>query len=146
MSQQRLTERLSSYWSMHRNEGICPEFQRISKASIADVWPSCLVIKLQPSGESGLARYQFAEIGELARSIFKDDPTGQYFTTNMKVMPAARLIRRIGELEVTSEPLMDEGQFVNEKNKIVKFRSCLLPFGSNGKVTHVLAGLSWREF
>ena len=44
------------------------------------------------------------------------------------------------------KPLVDIGQFISENNKVVKFRSCLLPFGKDGVVTHVLAGLSWREF
>lgn len=146
MIQQRLTERLISHWKLLKKSEYCPDFSRLNASAISDIWPSCLVIKEQPKGESPVTLYQFVEIGEKALSIFPENPVGTHFTANMKVMPAARLMRRVSELTVTGEPLLDDGQFVNEKHKVVKFRSCLVPFGTQERVTHVVVGLSWREF
>lgn len=144
--QQRLTERLISHWKLIKEAESCPDLSKLSRQAIADIWPSCVTIKTQPVVEGAVPKFQFSEVGTLARSLFKDDPTGQYFTINVKVMPAARLIKRVVELTPTSEPIVDEGQFVNEKSKVVKFRSCLVPFGNVAGITHVVVGLSWREF
>ena len=43
-------------------------------------------------------------------------------------------------------PLLDTGQFVSETSKVIKFRSCLLPFGTEERITHVVVGFSWREY
>lgn len=91
-------------------------------------------------------RYLYSEIGRNVESVFSYNPLNTYFSTSMQIMPAAKLMRRMDTLTVHSEPVIDEGHFVNEKSKTIKFRSCLLPFGSNGQLTHVLVGLSWREF
>lgn len=146
MIQQRLTERLISQWKLLKDPDHCPDFSKLNRAVIADIWPNCLIIKAQPKADGSEPQYQYTEIGSKAESIFPENPVGKYFTANARVMPAARLMRRMAELTVQSEPLIDDGQFVNEKNKVVKFRSCLVPFGVNGTITHVLIGLSWREF
>lgn len=146
MLEKRLTERLITHWTSLKNGEHCPDFSKMSLAPIADVMPSCLIIKVQPIAESTSARYLYIEIGRKAESVFARSPLNTYFSTNMQIMPAAKLMRRMDELTVHSAPIIDEGHFVNEKSKTVKFRSCLLPYGSNGQLTHVLIGLSWREF
>ncbi len=146
MIQQRLIERLISHWDLLKKSGNAPEFSRLNISSLIDIWPSCLVVREQPRGENGVPLYQFVEVGDKLLSIFPDNPVGSYFSSNMKVMPAARLMRRMSELTIDGAPLVDEGQFVNQMSKVVKFRSCLVPFGTNDKITHVVVGLSWREF
>jgi hypothetical protein len=56
------------------------------------------------------------------------------------------VVRKASEVLANPVPLVDMGQFINAGNKVVKYRSCLLPFGTGNKVTHIIAGLSWREF
>ncbi len=146
MLQQRLTERLISQWRIWRENDNCPDISKLNKAALADIWESCLLIKAQPGSDSGALRYQYMDVGSNALKIFKENPIGLYFTPSQKVMPAARLMRRLEELTPQSEPLMDDGQFVNEKSRVVKFRSCLVPFGTPTQITHVIVGLSWREY
>lgn len=146
MIQQRLTERLIAQWNLLRTNNHCPDFSKLNRGSIADIWPSCLVIRTQPKADSATPTYQYAEVGSKAETIFKENPIGQYFIPNAKIMPAARLMLKVVDLTIESSPIIDDGQFVNDKQRIVKFRSCLLPFGSSERITHVVVGLSWREF
>lgn len=146
MLEKRLTERLITHWNSLKKEEYCPEFSRISLAPIADLMPNCLLMRAQPLAESLAIRYLYSEIGDKAAAVFFRNPLNTHFSTSMQIMPAARLMRRMDELTIRSEPIVDEGHFVNERSKTIKFRSCLLPFGSNGQLTHVLVGLSWREF
>jgi hypothetical protein len=71
---------------------------------------------------------------------------GEVFTTKQRHYPAARIMARLEEVWSNPAPLYDEGQFVSPTHKTVKFRSCLLPFGQGEEVSHILVGLSWREF
>ena len=71
---------------------------------------------------------------------------GQTFGPGHNQFPVAVLIRKIHLVFANPAPLVDMGQFVSERGKIIKYRSCLLPFGTQGVVTHIVVGLSWREF
>jgi hypothetical protein len=88
----------------------------------------------------------FYTVGEKVRTLYTRDMTGQTINTGQKHFQGAALIKKIADVITKPEPLFDQGQFVNERSKIVKYRSCMLPFGVDNKVTHVVIGLSWREF
>jgi hypothetical protein len=69
------------------------------------------------------------------------------FTSHFRNFPGARIVRKMDDVVKTLSPLTDSAQFVNEQNKVVKCRSCLLPFGNKqGRVTHVVLALSWKDF
>lgn len=104
------------------------------------------MLEIQPSVEGAPAKFKFKEMGPKAASLFDKDPTGEYYSSGAKVIPAARIMRKLNEIFGHNAPLYDEGQFVTQKNKVVKFRSCIVPFGRDGRVTHAVVGLSWREF
>lgn len=146
MIQQRLVDRLTQYWDHLRKDAPIPEFSSFSKSAIQDIWDSCIIMTAQPTAEGGLPQFQFKELGSKVRALFPNDPIGQYFTAGAKVFPAARIMRRLPDVYRVPPPIIEESQFVTDKSKIVKFRSCLVPFGRDGKVSHVLVGLSWREF
>ena len=99
-----------------------------------------------PYGEANSTIYTYQYIGKNAKKAFGKDLTGEVFSQKFKYFPAARITQRLDECVATSLPIYDEGQFINEKDKLIKFRSCLLPFGTKkGKVTNILLGLSWIE-
>mgnify|MGYP000247503108 CR=1 FL=1 len=146
MLQQRLTDRLVKYWENLRKEGETPDYALFNKMAIQDIWDGCIVMQAQPVAAGAAPRFQFREMGEKTLSLFAQDPTNQYFSVGARVFPAARIMRRLPEVIASPGPLVDEGQFVTEKSKVVKFRSCLVPFSKEGKITYVVVGLSWREF
>ena len=145
MMDKRLTTRLTDYWNLLKKDSVLPEYSKFNNAAIADIWPSCFMLAVQPSTEK-TRNYKYVSIGDKLVTLYGEDVTGNYVNSKQRHFKGAAIIKHVDKVTDGQEPLYDSGQFVNNKNKIVKFRSCLLPFGNHNGVTHVLAGLSWREF
>jgi hypothetical protein len=143
----RLTDRLTNYWTLLRKDNVMPEFAQFNRSAISDIWQQCILFTVQPAVAGKPATVNFYMVGESTKSIYSGDMTGHAVSASMKHMQGASIVKRVDEIIAAPQALYDQGQFVNEKSKVVKYRSCLLPFGSkDGRVTHILAGLSWREF
>lgn len=142
----RLTTRLITYWERIRKEENLPEIGRLNPAALDDVWPFCFRLTVEKSTQAAKT-YRYDYVGTKITEIYGKNLTGQYATAQLKSIPGASVLKRMDELVLTGKPLEDEGQFINEKSKIVKYRACLLPFGTekNG-VTQIVAGLSWKVF
>lgn len=142
----RLNDRLTTYWNMLRKDAPVPEFVQFNIAAIEDIWSQCVLFVVNPTAPGAPANVNFYTVGDKVQALY-GNVAGRSVATTQRHFQGAAIIKRVGEVIATPAPLYDEGQFVNEQSKMVKYRSCLLPFGSKeGKVTHVVAGLSWREF
>lgn len=141
----RLNDRLTSYWNLLRKEEPLPEFVRFNVAAIEDLWSQCVLFTVQPSAPGQPPAVNFYQVGEKVKALY-GNVAGRSMATSQRHFQGATIVQRVGEVIAAPAPLYDEGQFVNDKSKVVKYRSCLLPFGNKDKVTHVVAGLSWREF
>ena len=103
------------------------------------------MVSLVPSSKGGQYRYDY--MGPLLVDAYGRDMTGQQVQSRQKDFPGGRILEKMDALVLQPTPVQDEGQFVNDKHKIVKYRSCLLPLGSHqGDVTHIVAGISWKAF
>ncbi len=145
MQEKRLTTRLTTYWDMLRKKDIMPDFATLNSAALQDVWHNCIVLKLEPGTDNENRRYYVHAVGDNIIHMYGDDPSGQYLTPKQRQFQAAKVITKAHEILDNPQPLFDEGKFVNTRSKVVKYRSVVIPFG-NTEVTHLLAGLSWREF
>ena len=146
MIEHRLSERLTGYWNTLRRDLQMPDFGHFNASAIEDIWQQCVLFTVSPEVENKPHVLNFHQIGERVRSIYGNDMLGRSFNTSQRYFAGAAIMRRVEDIIATPTPMNDVGQFINERSKVVKFRSCLLPFGRNGKVSHVVAGLSWREF
>lgn len=146
MYENRLSERLTSYWNNIRKDLLMPDFSHFNSSAIDDIWQQCVLFTVQPALTGQTPNVSFYQMGDLARKAYGQDMTGKTFNPNHKHFQGAAIVRRVDDLIASPSPLNDAGQFINERSKLVKYRSCLLPFGRDGKVTHIIAGLSWREF
>jgi hypothetical protein len=147
MSEQRLVERLTKYWDGLRKDANIPEFSQFNISAVEDIWGQCVLFSMQPTVGGKAPSVNFQQVGEKVKLLYGQDMTGSVVNANQKHLQGATLVRKLGEVVHTPSPIYDSGQFVNERSKVVKYRSCLLPFGNrDGKVTHIVAGLSWREF
>ena len=142
----RLTDRLTSYWTLLKRESVMPEFAQFNLSAISDIWQQCVLFTVQQGTGGAPHSVNFYMLGDQVKNLYGGDMSGRSMYPGMKHFQGAAIVRRVNELIENPQPIYDQGQFVNEKSKIVKYRSCLLPFGKDGKVTHVMAGLSWREF
>lgn len=145
MHEQRLTDRLTNYWNLVRKDDPVPDFARFNISAIEDVWQQCILFTVQP-GQSGNHNVNFYNVGQKVRSIYGANMLGHTVSSSQKHFQGASIVRKVDDIIANPAPLYDEGQFVNDKGKVIKYRSCLLPFGTKGRITHIVAGLSWREF
>lgn len=146
MLEHRLSERLTSYWNNLRKDLDMPDFGHFNASSIEDIWQQCVLFTVSPEVGNKPYVLNFYQIGDRLRSIYGNDMVGRSFNTGQRHFQGAAIVRRVEEIISKPAPMNDMGQFINERSKVVKYRSVLLPFGRDGRVTHVITGLSWREF
>lgn len=146
MEQHRLADRLVSYWNNTRKDEKLPPFAKFNASAIADIMPQCVLFTIIPGAAGKPATVSFYQIGEGLKSIYGSNLVGTSVMVSQRHFQGASIVKRIEDVLADPQPISDQGQFVTGTGKVVKYRSCLLPFGSNGQVTHVIAGLSWREF
>ena len=142
---QRLIDRLTTYWNLLRRDEPVPDFAKFNISAIEDLWSQCVLFTVQPSATDQSPVVNFYTMGEKVKSLY-GNVAGQTMNSRQRHFQGASIVQRVGEVITTPAPVYDMGQFVNERSKIVKYRSCLLPFGKNDRITHVVAGLSWKEF
>ncbi|MCI5049959.1 MAG: PAS domain-containing protein [Rickettsiales bacterium] len=145
MIERRLTHRLTKYWELIRKDQPLPRFEKFNSAAVDDVFATCMILKVNNLPNDKLS-YTFYQMGKKLRDLYNEDLTGNTLNPSQRMFKGATVIKRADEMAKTLEPIYDGGQFINSDNKVIKFRSCLLPFGFDGHMTHMLAGLSWREF
>ena len=146
MNEHRLVDRLTSYWNNARKDSIMPEFSHFNSSAIEDIWQQCVLFTVMPVADGKLPSLNFYRVGDKVREVYGQDMSGKVFSPAQKHFQGAAVVRKANEVLANQTPIVDLGQFINTGTKMEKYRSCLLPFGSGGKVTHIIAGLSWREF
>lgn len=146
MHDKRLTNRLITLWENIRKDRAMPEAAWFNPASVDDIWNQCFKLKREGAAAT-FSNYCYEYMGSMIAEAYGQDLTGKTVNAQSKHFPGARIISKIDGLGVSFAPLMEEGQFINTHGKVVKFRSCLLPFGNAGnELTHVIGGVSWRSF
>lgn len=148
MHDKRLTTRLIDYWNHLRKDAPLPQIALFNHIALEDVIGKCCMWRVEVKESAGkVSFYTYEYVGEEVKQAIGKDLTGGTFSPQFRNFPAARILNKIDEVVKNSTVIADAGQFVNEKSKIVKYRSCLLPFGTkDGKVTNILLGISWHEF
>lgn len=146
MMEHRLSERLTRYWDTLRKDLPMPHFSHFNASAIEDIWQQCLLFTVAPEVENQPYALSFYQIGEGLRGLYGSNMLGRHFNSTQRHFQGAAIVRRVGEVLANPAPVNDMGQFVNTRSHVVKYRSCLLPFGHDKQVSHVITGLSWREF
>ena len=122
-----------------------PSYEQFAPEALGDeVWQNCCTLLLRKSHEKWIYTYDFT--GNLIRPALGKELKRGVGSLGINGFQEARLLNKAEEMLKTGEPLADEGHFVNDQSKIIKFRSCLLPFGRGKDFTHIVIGLSWRAF
>jgi hypothetical protein len=141
MREQRLTARLQRYWERIRRSNNIPEIQRFNAEAIEDIWPHCFKISI--AGKF----YQYDYMGEPLIKLYGRDLTGQMADVRMKQFPASVVYAALRDVLDKREPVYGDGHLVNSDGRLIKYRSCFLPFGNAKRgVTHVVVGMSYRVF
>ena len=90
--------------------------------------------------------YQFAYLGSAIQQAYGEDLTGIY-ARSFASPSAASLADIYFEVIATRKPVTDEGEFVNARNMVVRYRQCLVPLGKSGnKVDAILGAMRYRLY
>ncbi len=143
--EKRLIDRMTGYWERLKGDNELPPFQKFNNSAIADIWSHCFVVDVDERG--GVKNYVYEYVGESIVNAYGKNPAGDRMSSKMHDVPGGTIVTKIDNCVDGKQIVVEQGQFINQKSKIVKYRSCMLPFGkANGTVTHIVTGLSWREF
>lgn len=147
MYEQRLTERLLSYWQTLRKDAPLPNFAQFNQGAVGDLWPHCVIFGAQPSA-TGAPLFRVQAIGEKATTLLGNDMLGREASKPaLRILAGGKIAGDIAQAALDKAPVQAEGKYVTPRNKVVQYRACLLPFSPNTEsVSHILLGLSWREF
>lgn len=142
----RLTERLIHYWKTISREATVPDFAQFNISAVDDIWQQCILFTVQPWVEGKPHSLSFTKVGEKVRTLYSTDMVGQTFNTSQRHFQGAAIVRKMEDVFTTPSTLIDVGQYINDNGKVVKYRSCLLPFGRDNRITHVVVALTWRTY
>jgi hypothetical protein len=145
MIELRLTTRLTQYWERLRKENDLPTINLLNPQMILDLWDKCIQISVQK--EDGNINYYYQYIGRDLSDVFGDNLIGQKVKSQLHFLPAKKMMDHLNDSLTAPAPKNMDGQFVDKNNHLVKYRSCLLPFGSDkNNVTNFVIGISWNSF
>lgn len=143
--ERRLIKRMTNYWEALKDDDILPLIQKFNSSAIADIWGNCFHLSI--SEDTSKRKYKYEHVGPEVVKAYGKNPEGQYLSTEIYSVPGASILRKIDESVNSCTPLTEQGQFINHKSQVVKYRSCIIPFGKGDRVvTDVIIGLSWRVF
>ncbi len=144
--EQRLTTRLIAYWERIKQEGSpVPNIESFNPQMIDDLWSRCFQVSVTQSDQKN--HYTYDYVGSSITEIFGTNLVGNRVTSKMHFMPARKMIEQMDSAMIAPETKLLDGQFVDENNKLIKYRSCLLPFGHDKQsITHFIIGISWNSF
>ena len=66
--------------------------------------------------------------------------------TGIASLNASKLAASYSKIIETHTPLLEEGEFVNMHNDVVKYRQCLLPLGDADVVDAIFGGMRFKVF
>src|ERR1700761_8086466 len=119
--ERRITLRLLGYWERLRKDRDMPTEQDIDPEDIHDLWDSCFLIHVKDLEKSG---YNYTYLGQAIEEAYQG---GLSSADPALVSPhASKLSVCYAQIAQTRKPVVDEGEFVNQRNETVKYRQCLL--------------------
>lgn len=147
MQEKRLVDRLQVYWTRIKEpDQIVPKYQRFNADAVHDLWPKCIVLEVVTHHNSPTALYTYDYMGKDIVNAYGNDLTGQYVNVHMHNFPGWQILKSVDSLLHEPKVIITEGSFVNDAHRVIRYRACLLPFGKEQRLTHVVVGLSWKEF
>lgn len=142
--EQRLTQRLLSYWQLIRNTNKIPQIEQFNSGAVGDLWQQCMMVSVE-NRKTPLFKYEF--IGDKIIKSYGRDLGGQIIEAANTNFPGVAIYKKLLLVIDIKEPLEDAGFYLDGKGGMVKYRACFLPFGNETKgVTNVIVGLSSRAF
>ena len=140
--ERRINLRLLSYWEKLRRDRPMPAPEELNPDDLPDLWPSCFIIGFP---EPGKKTCHYDHLGQFIVDAYNNGLIRG--DSGVMVSPSPqKTIEQFSQVIETCKPLVQEGEFINHNEKIVKYRQCLLPLGRDGQIEAVFGGMSFKIF
>ena len=146
--EKRMVKRLIGYIEKISEADGVARYNKFNHEAIAEIWPQCFVLSVGSSGtDRGGFTYRYEYIGDIIKDALGENPTGEMINLNMKNTPGIKIIENIDICTTELKILYESGKFINNNSKVIKYRSCMAPFGKAGEsATNIIVGLSWQSY
>jgi len=145
VSEQRLVNRMIADWERMRGDNPIPDAEKYKNSAVPDLRDSYFIVSITSMDKRNIYKYEY--VGSEIKKAYGRELKGEVASSAVRNVPGSQILQKIDKCIETLMPLTEEGQFVNNNNKIVRYRSCVLPLGrSDSVVTHAVVGLSWKAF
>lgn len=145
MQEKRLSARLLSYWDRVRKDDDVPDFRKFNTGAVEDIWSHCFHVSVASQAKKPVYKYEY--MGPAIAEAYGRNLTGVIVDQATRQFPGKVIHKRFNEIVRSATPLHDEGHFINDNGSIVKYRACILPFGTPKRgITDIVVGLSCRSF
>jgi len=141
----RAHDSLRDYWSKLRGSRPFPREDEIDPDEIAEIWDSCFLISLD--SVTYRIGYRYSYLGTALVSAFGDNTDNN--DVALRLLSTARVpnANKMTEAINTRQPVIDDGEFINNHNMNIRYRTCIVPFGyDNGQVSHLFGVMRWKAY
>lgn len=140
--ERRITLRLLAYWEKLRGDRLMPTEENINPDDIEDLWDSCMLIHVRDLDRKD---YNFTYLGAAIIEAYRhglppDDPD------KLASPNAGTLAHSYSKVIATMKPVLEEGEFRNPHNELIKYRQVLLPLGDENGVKAIFGGMRFKIF
>ncbi len=141
----RFHERLNEYWDVLRGDRLFPSENEIDPDDLMDIWPACFLISIDDVTRR--LGYRYSYLGESLVEAYGDDISNPDVALKLVSSANAPMINKFDEVRKTKAPVIDESEFVNLKLLNIRYRTCLLPLGTNqSDITHIIGCMRWKAY
>jgi hypothetical protein len=141
----RYHSRLKQHWDSIRGDRAFPREQDVNPEAIRDIWDSCFLICIDDVTRR--VGYRYSYMGQHLVEAYGNDEDNAEITLTLKPTDNALMVRHFNDALQTRQPVLDEAEFVNRKHIPIRYRSCILPLGTeDGTITHLLGCMRWKMY
>ena len=140
----RSHEILQDYWDKIRGDKLMPTEGEIDPDELGDIWPSCFLICIDDVTRR--VGYRYSYMGDKLIEAYGDDISNPEVAERLISTGSLPIIKKFDEVILEQKPIIDESEFVNLKGLNIRYRTCILPLGQAGKITHLLGCMRWKLY
>ncbi len=141
----RYHTRLQGYWDKIRGDKAFPRENDVNPDELQDIWDSCFLISIDDVTRR--AGYRYSYIGQDLVAAYGSDAGSPDINATLHSTDNAPMMRKFDEVVASKAPVVDEAEFMNQKQLNIRYRMCILPLGTHdGVVTHLLGCMRWKMY
>ena len=140
--ERRITVRLLAYWEKLRRDRPMPAEEDIDPDHIEELWENCFLVHVADIDKPD---YNYTYLGKAIDEAYRGH-LSEAEASGLVCPQAVWLKEHYLQIIDTHKPIVEEGEFINLNNDIVKFRQCFLPLGDSDEVKAIFGGMRYKIY